>query len=131
MHFTDTITIYNYYRNPTTKAESWQRTVISNVQFSQNAIKSVSGDNKVVIAKTSNITLTGIAKSSREYINPIEYAKLTDTTGHYTFDFINNKDYVVRGEVTQEISSGYPITSLKKDYQFVGIVAEVSDHRLS
>ena len=88
MHFTDTITVYNYYRNPTTKAESWQRTVISNVQFSQNAIKSVSGDNKVVIAKTSNITLTGIAKSSREYINPIEYAELTDTTGHYTFDFV-------------------------------------------
>jgi hypothetical protein len=123
MIFTDNITVFNYIKS----TQTWERTYIYNVQWSRQSVKTISADGKLVVTDSTSLTLTESTRSNKTYIDPISYQ--LNPIGHYTFDYVNNKDYVVRGIIDKKISSSYLPTQLKKEHENVGIVASLNDNR--
>lgn len=62
------------------------------------------------------------------YVSPKEYASLEDKGGFWTLNPADGTDFLVCGEVAQEIGDGYSISQLKKDFDAYVIVS-VSDNR--
>lgn len=130
--FTDTMTVYNYYRDSETEKEIWNRSVVKGVQWSHNKSEiSVSGgiqtENKV-----EKITVDFQQKyGNKLYLPPDEYKKLPlEECGNYwTLDAKSGQDMMVFGEIDQEIGRQYRVSDLKKDYQYAVIVTAVSDNR--
>lgn len=124
-----TITIYNHHKNAD-KTETWQRTVIKGVSCAYKMEKVVdsSGVIKFTQALSIIIPVTAIATDNRQYIDAVEYSKLTDTTDYWTADAKDNHDIVVGCECVQEVSNEYKISKFKTDYQKSGIVKGVNDN---
>lgn len=130
--FTDTMTVYNYYRDSETEKEVWNRSVVKGVQWSHNKSEvSVSGgiqtENKV-----EKITVDFQRKyGNKPYLPPNEYRKLSseECRNYWTLDAKSGQDMLVLGETDQEIGKQYRVSDLKKDYQYAVIVTAVSDNR--
>ncbi len=130
--FTDTMTVYNYYRDSETEKEVWNRSVVKGVQWSHNKSEvSVSGgiqtENKV-----EKITVDFQRKyGNKPYLPPNEYKKLSpeECRNYWTLDAKSGQDMLVLGETDQEIGKQYRVSELKKDYQYAVIVTAVSDNR--
>ena len=116
--FTDTMTVYNYYRDPDTEKESWIRSVVRGVQWSHN---------KREIAISGNVHGYG----NKPYIPPQEYAKLSgDERGDYwTLDAKQGNDIMILGESEKEITKDYRTAQLFDDFQYAVTVKAVSDNR--
>lgn len=121
--FEDTITIYNHKADDT-----YQRTVISGVQYTAKAVKTITSDGKVNLAAVVNVTITDTAVCDREYLPKRDFQKLEDTSGYWTLDAAGNQDIVIQGTVTQELVRDYRLKHLKADYDCV-TVAAVADNR--
>lgn len=129
MLFTDKATIYNHYVD--NGVDKWKRSVVEGVQWSHNKIETnVSGGTQTQ-SRVESITFdfTRIYKNNPMYVNPIEFANLTDKSGYWTLDSNNKLDVIVYGECTSEISASYKLANLIKDNQYVGTISAVSDDR--
>lgn len=113
--FTDTITLYNHYKRD--GDDAWNRTVLKGVRWTEKKEKTVSQNGVLAIADYISITVPG-----REgYIAPKEYAGTDFTFG------LGNLDFVVYGDVTDEIVTAKDLAALKKAHD-VYTVSSVSDN---
>jgi len=132
MLFTDVMTVYNYHRNPASDTDVWQRTIIRGIQWSHNRIDTNTVGSVQTESRVESITVD-FQKSygNPEYIPPQEYKALDENQkgSYWTLDSSTVNDILVLGESYQEIVSGYKISDLRNDFQYVGTVSSVSDNR--
>lgn len=130
--FTDTMTVYNYYRDLDTEKESWIRSVVRGVQWSHNKREIATSGNVQTENKVESITIDFQRKyGNKPYIPPQEYAKLSgDERGDYwTLDAKQGNDIMILGESEKEITQDYRTTQLFDDFQYAVTVKAVSDNR--
>lgn len=131
--FTDTMTIYNYYRDPETEKETWNRSVVRGVQWSHNKKEVITAGNVQTENKVEKITVDFQRdyKGNKPYLPPQEYAKLPDgeRKEYWTLDAKMGEDVLVLGVSEKEISRDYRISQLSGDFQYVVTVTAVSDNR--
>lgn len=128
--FTDTMTIYNYFRNG--EIEVWNRTEVKGVQWSHNVIE-VSTINGVRTERRAEDITIDFQKSygNKPYLPPNEYRKLSmeESANYWTLDAKTGQDMLVLGNSDKEISREYRLSELSKDFQYVVTVCAVSDNR--
>lgn len=130
--FTDTMTVYNYYRDPDTEKESWSRSVVRGVQWSHNKSEIATSGNVQTENKVESITIDFQRRyGNKHYIPPQEYAKLSgeERGDYWTLDAKQGKDIIAFGESEKEISKDYHISELFNDFQYAVTVTSVSDNR--
>lgn len=111
------ITIYNRYF--VSRVETYQRTVIKNVVW--EATKAVSGRSTGVLA--SNVATVFIPmQRGADYLKPKAWQALVTKTGNWT---LQEGDVIVRGEVTQEITTEYSLSDLRNAYDDVVVISSV------
>ena len=127
MLFTDTMTIYNHYKE--NGKDLYKRTVLKGVQWAHNRVQTTTNGGVQNEVKVESVTIDfGGKYGNEEYINPIDFKKESDHTGHWTLNSKDGQDIAVLG-IGAEITDTYTIKNLKADFQYHGTVAEVSDNR--
>ena len=130
--FTDTMTVYNYHRDPDTEKETWLRSVVKGVQWSHNKTEVTTSDNVQTESKVESITID-FQRSYRNkpYLSPTEYAKLPEeeASNYWTLNAKAGQDVIVLGMSDKEISRTYKLSDLQKDFQYAVTVTAVSDNR--
>lgn len=130
--FTDTMTVYNCWRDSENEKESWSRSVVHGVQWSHNKSEvSISGNTKTE-NKVESITIDFQRNyGNKPYLPPDEYRKLPaeEKAMYWTLDTKTGNDVLVLGEVEHEIGRQYRISELIKDHQYAATVTAVSDNR--
>lgn len=112
------ITVYNKYIDATTRSEKYQRTVVLSVAWENRKGSNALAMGSVIAANQANIY---IPLSERvDYLDPIEW--LAAKTGKWTLQV---GDVIVRGTVTDEISSSFTISDLKAKYNNVLVITSV------
>lgn len=112
--FTDTVTLFNHYKG------QWFKTVLTGVQWKDKVTKTVDTSGKIVI--TPEVSLTVPARGG--YVEPKAF-----TGEGFTFG-TGNMDVIVLGEVDEEITADFTITSLRKKYDRAATIYAVSDNTL-
>lgn len=130
--FTDTMTVYNYHRDPDTEKETWLRSVVKGVQWSHNKTEVTTSGNVQTESKVESITIDfQRSYGNKPYMPPTEYAKLPEEeAGNYwTLNVQDRQDVIVFGVSDKEISRSYKLSDLQKDFQYAVTVTAVSDNR--
>lgn len=130
--FTDTMTVYNYYRDPETGAESWLRSVVNGVQWSHNKSEVTTNGNAQSESKVESITVDfRRGYGNKPYLPPTEFAKLgaEEAEKYWTLDAKSGQDVLVLGVSDKDISREYRLSVLQDDYQYAVKVTSVSDNR--
>lgn len=130
--FTDTMTVYNYHRDPDTENETWFRSVIKGVQWSHNKTETTTSGNVQTESKVESVTINfQWGYGNKPYLPPTEYAKLTaeQAAGFWTLNSRSGQDVLVLGESDKEISRAYKLSDLLDDFQYAVTVTAVSDNR--
>lgn len=130
--FTDTMTIYNYFRNPETEADSWERTVIKGVQWRHSKKELTVSKGVQTEERVESITIDFSPMYSRRgYVEPIKYTSLSpeERAISWTLDDKHGLDILVLGESQQEVKSEQDIDALREEYQYVVTVTSVTDNR--
>lgn len=111
------ITIYNRYF--VSRVETYQRTVIKNVVW--EATKAVSGRSTGVLA--SNVATVFIPmQRGADYLKPKAWQALVTKTGNWT---LQEGDVIVRGEITDNITTEYKLSDLRAEYDDVVVISSV------
>ncbi len=113
------ITIYNKYTDPTTRAEKYQRTVVSDVVW--QGAKASSAANGGLLASNSAAIYIPMVRGT-QYVKPIAWQALVTKTGKWT---LAEGDVIVKGIVTDEITGGTTMTTLKATYDDVLTITSV------
>lgn len=121
----DVMTVYNHYT--VDGADKWNRSVVSSVMWRHNKTEVITQGTEQTISKVEAITID-FRHGDQGYVDPIEFAKLEDKTGHFTLS-AKGLDVVVLGVSDKEISKAYKLSALKDDFQYVGTISAVSDNR--
>lgn len=113
------ITIYNQYIDPATRSEKYQRTVIPHVHWeNRKAInRSKIGD----ISADSVMVFIPFAVGD-DYLKPVAWQALPVKTGKWT---LQTGDILVKGAVTDELSSSFTASDLKEKYDDVVAITSV------
>lgn len=130
--FTDTMTVYNFHRDPETDEESWIRSVVKGVQWRHNKTDVTSSGGVQTESKVESITVDfQQGYGNKPYLEPQKFRKLSaeEAAGYWTLDVRTNQDKLVLGESEKEIGEHYLLKDLKEDFQYAVTVAEVSDNR--
>lgn len=130
--FTDTMTVYNYHRDPDTEKETWLRSVVKGVQWSHNKTEVTTSGNVQTESKVESITIDfQRSYGNKPYLAPTEYAKLPEeeSTNYWTLNAKTGQDVIVLGVSDKEISRTYKLLDLQKDFQYAVTVTAVSDNR--
>lgn len=130
--FTDTMTVYNYHRDPDTEKETWLRSVVKGVQWSHNKTEVTTSGNVQTESKVESITIDfQRSYGNKPYLAPTEYAKLPEEeAGNYwTLNVQDRQDVIVFGVSDKEISRFYKLSDLQKDFQYAVTVTVVVDSR--
>ena len=130
--FTDTMTVYNYHRDPDTEKETWIRSVVKGVQWSHNKTEVTTSGNVQTESVVESITVDfQRSYGNKPYLAPTEYAKLPkEEAGNYwTLNAKTGQDVIVLGVSDKEISRSYKLSDLQKDFQYAVTVTAVSDNR--
>ena len=130
--FTDTMTVYNYHRDPDTEKETWLRSVVKGVQWSHNKTEVTTSGNVQTESKVESITIDFQRNyGNKSYLLPTEYAKLPEeeATNYWTLNAKTGQDVIVLGVSDKEISRTYKLSDLQKDFQYAVTVTAVSDNR--
>lgn len=129
--FTDTMTVYNYHRDPETDKESWIRSIVRGVQWSHNRSAITTSNGVQTETKVESITVDfQRGYGNKSYLEPQEYRKLTaeEAVKYWTLD-ARSQDKLVLGNSVREIADGYRLSDLAEDNQYVVTVTAVSDNR--
>lgn len=123
--FNDTVTVINHYKDPLTKLDKWNKTILDGCMWNRKITKSVV-DGKVQIDDSVSLTIP----YRDGYLPPKQYAKVPNDEMHkyWTLDSTSNLDIIVLGVVTEELTDSYTITNVKKDYDEVATISGVSDN---
>lgn len=122
-----TITIYNHRKNPD-KTETWQRTVISGVNYGYGHEKTVDATGKIIVSESLNLLIPIDADASgREYIDFKEFPA-AESDKYWTLNPTGNKDVIVCGDCEREITEDYSILELQRDFTKCGTLAGFSDN---
>lgn len=130
--FTDTMTVYNHRQDPDTEKDTWSRSVIRGVQWSHNKTEVSTSGGVQTESKVESITIDfKCAYGNKPYLPPNEYRKLSsdEVSDYWTLDAKCGQDVLVLGETEQDISRGYKVADLMKDFQYAVTVTAVSDNR--
>lgn len=130
--FTDTVTIYNYFRDPETEAESWHRSVIKGVQWRHGKKELTVSKGIQTEERVESITVDFSRAYGRPaYAEPVKYTALPpdDRAASWTLDSKHGLDILVLGESQREVKSEHDIDALREDYQYVVTVTSVTDNR--
>ena len=130
--FTDTMTVYNYHRDPDTEKETWIRSVVKGVQWSHNKTEVTTSGNVQTESVVESITVDfQRSYGNKPYLAPTEYSKLPEEeAGNYwTLNAKTGQDVIVLGVSDKEISRSYKLSDLQKDFQYAVTVTAVSDNR--
>ena len=130
--FNDTMTVYNYHRDPDTEKETWIRSVVKGVQWSHNKTEITTSGNVQTESKVESVTINfQWGYGNKPYLPPTEFAKLTaDAAAEYwTLNPRSGQDVIVLGESDKEISRTYKLCDLQDDFQYAVTVTAVSDNR--
>lgn len=130
--FNDTMTVYNYHRDPDTEKETWIRSVVKGIQWSHNKTEITTSGNVQTESKVESITVDfQRGYGNKPYLPPTEFAKLTaDAAAEYwTLNPRSGQDVIVLGESDKEISRAYKLCNLQGDFQYAVTVTAVSDNR--
>ena len=130
--FTDTMTVYNYHRDPDTEKETWLRSVVKGVQWSHNKTEVTTSGNVQTETKVEKITIDfQRGYGNKPYLPPTEFSKLTaeEAKAYWTLNARAGQDVIVLGEAGKEISRAYKISDLQDDFQYVVTITAVSDNR--
>lgn len=125
--FNDVITVYNHYVDKITHKEYWNRKVLDHCMWRNKVIKTVANN---VAQIDTIVSLTLLNRSG--YLCPKEYAKLSreEALNYFTLNAENNLDVIVYGEVSKELSDKYTLSDLRKEFDKVVTIAEVSDNTM-
>lgn len=126
--FDDVMTVYNYRLE--NGEERWNRSVVRGVQW-RHGKRRVTADKGVFTYEAEESVTVDFTRTYQRnplYVSPKEYASLEDKGGSWTLNPADGTDFIVCGEVAQEIGDGYSISQLKKDFDAYVIVS-VSDNR--
>lgn len=130
--FTDTMTVYNYHRDPETDKETWIRSVVRGVQWSHNktALTTVNGVQTETKAESITVDFQR-GHGNKPYLPPQEFRRLPaeEAVKYWTLDAKSGQDKLVLGNSVREIADGYRLTDLAEDNQYVVNVTAVSDNR--
>lgn len=127
MHFTDTITVYNHYKE--NGEDKYIRHIVNGVQWSHNRLKTTISGGAITESRVESITIDFEGDyNNPPYVNPIDFKNLSFKEPYWTLDSKSGQDILVLG-IGSEIDSDYTIKKLKADHQYYGIVTEVSDNR--
>lgn len=130
--FTDTMTVYNYHRDPETDKETWIRSIVRGVQWSHNKTALTTVNGVQTEAKVESITVDfQRGYGNKPYLEPQEYRKLPaeEAAKYWTLDAKSGQDKLVLGNSVREIADGYSLSDLAEDNQYVVTVTAVSDNR--
>lgn len=130
--FTDTMTVYNYLRDPDTEKGVWLRSVVKGVQWSHNKTEVVTTGNVQTESKVESVTIDfQRGYGNKPYLPPTEFAKLTaeEAKDYWTLNAKAGQDMIVLGKSDKEISRAYKLDDLQDDYQYAVLVMAVSDNR--
>lgn len=122
MNFTDTITIFNHYKE--NGHDKWLRTVLKGCQWRRKIVRTVDSGGKVI--KTNEVSITIPMRDS--YKVAIDWARLADKVSYWTIDTEYSLDMIVLGEVKIELSEAYPPKNLKRDYPDVITAKTLADN---
>jgi len=129
--FTDTMTVYNFFRD-TEEKETWNRTVVKGVQWSHNKSEVTTTNGVQTESKVESITIDfRRAYGNKPYLPPNEYKKLPaeECSKYWTLDAKTGQDVLVLGISEKEITKGRELSEVKEDFQYVVTVTAVSDNR--
>lgn len=130
--FTDTMTVYNFFRDPDTEKEIWNRTVVKGVQWSHNKSEIATSNGVQTENKVESITIDfQRIYGNKPYLPPNDYKKLSaeESSGYWTLDAKSGSDVLMLGVCDKEISKQYRLSDLQKDFQYAVTVTAVSDNR--
>lgn len=128
--FNETMTVYNFSQED--GAEKWRRTVLRGIQWRHRKKEVSVSDQVATETRMESITVDfQRAYGNKPYVYPDQYRKLAaEEKGNcWTLDDRTEKDVLVYGERTEEISEEYRLSSLMKEYQYAVTVKAVSDNR--
>lgn len=129
--FRETMTVYNYSRD-TDGTERWRRTVVRGIQWRHRKKDVTVKDQVATETRVESVTVDFRRQyGNKQYIEPDEYKMLDSAQkeAYWTLDDKSEKDVIVYGERTEEISEEYRLSALMKDYQYAVTVTSVSDNR--
>ena len=130
--FKDIMTVYNYWRNPDTGKEIWNRTIVKGIQWRHNKTEITTSNGVQTERKVESITIDFQRNyGNKPYLPPNEYRKLSaeEILAYWTLDAQSGQDMLVLGESEIEISREYRLSELQKDFQYAVTVSAVSDNR--
>ncbi|MFW5669289.1 MAG: hypothetical protein ACOCM4_08610 [Acetivibrio ethanolgignens] len=130
--FTDTMTVYNFFRDSASEKEIWNRTVVEGVQWSHEKIEISTLNGVQTEKKVESITIDFQKDyGNKPYLPPNEYRKLSaeESVNYWTLDAKSGQDMLVLGVSENDISRDYRLSELQNDYQYVNTVCVVSDNR--
>ena len=130
--FTDTMTVYNYHRDPDTEKETWIRSAVKGVQWSHNKTEVTTSGNVQTESKVESSTVDfQRSYGNKSYLVPTEFSKMTaeEAAKYWTLNAKAGQDVLVLGESDKEISRSYKLTDLQDDFQYAVTVMSVSDNR--
>lgn len=122
MNFTDTITIFNHYKE--NGHDKWLRTVLKGCQWRRKIVRTVDSAGKVI--KTNEVSITIPMRDG--YRVAADWAKLADKASYWTIDTEHSLDMIILGEVKVELSEAYPPKNLKRDYPDVITAKTLADN---
>ena len=130
--FTDTMTVYNYFRDKDTGSEVWNRTEVKGVQWSHNKTEVTVTDGVQTEGKAESITIDfQRGYGNKPYLPPNEYRNLSagECSDYWTLDAKTGQDVLVLGISDKEVGKGYRLSQLRDDFQYAVTVTAVSDNR--
>lgn len=129
--FNETMTVYNFSKEDD-GTETWRRTVVRGIQWRHRKKEVAVKDQTATESRVESITVDfQRSYGNKPYIEPDRYRKLSaeEKDRYWTLDDRTEKDVIVYGEQTEEISKEYRLSALMKDYQYAVTVNAVSDNR--
>lgn len=128
--FTDVMTVYNHVHDGAAGTDSWQRTVIRGVQWSNDVVKASLSGGVMTVRRVESVTIDfQRSYGNAQYLDPVAFAAAEDKSGSWTLDPREGQDVLVLGETDREIGGGYRLSDLRRDFPRCGTVTEVSDNR--
>lgn len=128
--FKDTMTVYNHIKDADTGKETWQRTIVKDVQWRHNKTETTISNGVQTEKKVESITIDfQRTRRKKQYVDFVTFEKLEDKTNYWTLNSRDGLDVLVCGVSMNEITDTYRLSDLKKDFQYCATVKAVSDNR--
>ena len=127
--FSDSITIYNYFRDAKNGIDvAYYKTQISGVMWSEKVETTFSSSKIITADKVVWITIpTSKMSCDKEYLAYAQWQDSDDKDSYWTVN-PSGQDVVAKGALDAELSSTYTLSKLKADYGDAVTVISFADY---